>query len=71
MEASANFGQRYIFSSMVQCIAHQVSHHHYSLSASALKEDSIVLQVLIKNEWLETTIPPRFITGLIPQTPKP
>eukprot|EP00971_Amphidinium_carterae_P171085 3390650-Amphidinium_carterae.1 len=55
MQLASNFGQRYVFDSLTQCIAHQVSHHHYALSASTLKEDSIVLQVLIKSDWLETT----------------
>eukprot|EP00971_Amphidinium_carterae_P087908 1739493-Amphidinium_carterae.1 len=49
---SGNLGSRFGFPSLIQAIAHQVCHDHFSLSNSTLREDSIVVHMLIKSTWL-------------------
>eukprot|EP00971_Amphidinium_carterae_P303265 6025948-Amphidinium_carterae.1 len=40
--------------SLVQCVAHQVSHHHYQLSGSTLRDDSVIIHLLVKSDWVES-----------------
>eukprot|EP00971_Amphidinium_carterae_P093510 1850615-Amphidinium_carterae.1 len=53
MSESQNFGSRFLFPSSLQCICHQAAHHHFQLSASQIKSDSLVLQLLVKQEFLD------------------
>eukprot|EP00971_Amphidinium_carterae_P070963 1403136-Amphidinium_carterae.1 len=53
MSESQNFGNRFLFPSSLQCIHHQAAHHHFELSASQIKSDSLVLQVMVKEEFLQ------------------
>eukprot|EP00971_Amphidinium_carterae_P112184 2222014-Amphidinium_carterae.1 len=53
MSESQDFGNRFLFRSGVQCIYHQVAHHHFQLSSSQIKSDSIVLQLLVKETHLQ------------------
>eukprot|EP00971_Amphidinium_carterae_P110773 2194288-Amphidinium_carterae.1 len=52
MESTGDLGSRFGFPSLIQAIAHQVAHHHFSLSNSTLREDSVVIHMLIKSSWL-------------------
>eukprot|EP00971_Amphidinium_carterae_P278527 5528921-Amphidinium_carterae.1 len=54
MLGDGNYGQRYIFDSLCQCVAHQVSHHHYGLSTSTLRDDSVIIQLYVQSDWVES-----------------
>eukprot|EP00971_Amphidinium_carterae_P110735 2193541-Amphidinium_carterae.1 len=45
---------RYLFGSALQCCLHQVAHDHFELSNSKLAEDSIVLQLNVKDDFVTT-----------------
>eukprot|EP00971_Amphidinium_carterae_P203445 4037382-Amphidinium_carterae.1 len=54
MELTGDLGSRFAFPSLVQAIAHQVTHHHFALSNSTLREDSVVIHLWVKSAWLST-----------------
>eukprot|EP00971_Amphidinium_carterae_P063009 1246921-Amphidinium_carterae.1 len=53
MAETKDFGNRFLFPSGLQCIYHQVAHHHFQLSPSQIKSDSIVIQLLVKDTHLQ------------------
>eukprot|EP00971_Amphidinium_carterae_P205288 4074499-Amphidinium_carterae.1 len=53
MADTEDFQNRFLFRSGLQCAMHQLAHHHFQLSQSAIKHDSIILQLLVKNTHLE------------------
>eukprot|EP00971_Amphidinium_carterae_P073344 1450254-Amphidinium_carterae.1 len=52
MHFTGDYGSRYMFPSLVQAVAHQVAHHHFGFSSSTLREDSVVIHLLVKSEWM-------------------
>eukprot|EP00971_Amphidinium_carterae_P175313 3475300-Amphidinium_carterae.1 len=47
-----NLKSRYLFSSAMQCCLHQVAHDHFELSNSKIADDSIILQMNIKDDFV-------------------
>eukprot|EP00971_Amphidinium_carterae_P342860 6482312-Amphidinium_carterae.1 len=52
LELSGDLGSRFGFPSLIQAIAHQVCHDHFSLSNSTLRADSVIVHMLIDSVWL-------------------
>eukprot|EP00971_Amphidinium_carterae_P134573 2667134-Amphidinium_carterae.1 len=53
LTSEGDLQSKFLFKSGLQCAFHQLAHHHFQLSVSSIRPDSIILQVLVKNTHIE------------------
>eukprot|EP00971_Amphidinium_carterae_P060126 1189875-Amphidinium_carterae.1 len=51
--AEGDLKSRYLFRSALQCAFHQIAHDHFELSQSCIREDSVILQLHVKDAFIE------------------